>query len=196
MRKARRCAESKGEVLGGARILEFAGGAGTWGGDGRAVDSLRPTTMLYTRRQPLGVVAAITPWNFPFSNPCIKLAAAIAAGNAVIWKPASWTPQTALALTACLAEAGVPPGVVNTLLGDGGEVGEQIVGHPEVKAISFTGSTSVGRRLGSRLADRGARSQLGPTTRWWCSTTRISPPPPTRRPGGRSRVGRAEVHSR
>ena len=84
----------------------------------------------------------------------------IAAGNAVIWKPASWTPQTALALTACLAEAGVPPGVVNTLLGDGGEVGEQIVGHPEVKAISFTGSTSVGRRLGSRLADRGARSQL------------------------------------
>jgi aldehyde dehydrogenase (NAD+) len=153
-------AESKGEVLGGARILEFLGAGGAWGGDGRTVDSLRPTTMLYTRRHPLGVVAAITPWNFPFSNPCIKLGAALAAGNAVIWKPASWTPQTAVALTGCLVDAGVPPGVLNTLLGEGGEVGAQIVAHSDVKAVSFTGSTEVGRRLASRLADRGARAQL------------------------------------
>jgi aldehyde dehydrogenase (NAD+) len=82
------------------------------------------------------------------------------AGNAVVWKPASWTPGTALALTQCLADAGVPPGVLNTVLGDGADVGERLVDHPEVRAVSFTGSTSVGRRLASRLADRGARSQL------------------------------------
>ncbi len=152
--------EAKAEVLAGAAILEFLGAGGQWGSGGDIVDSLRPTTLLYTRRQPLGVVAAITPWNFPFSNPCIKLGSALLAGNAVVWKPATWTPGTALALTECVVEAGIPAGVLNTVLGSGATVGEQLASDPRVRAVSFTGSTEVGRRLAVRLAERGARAQL------------------------------------
>ena len=152
-------AEAKAEVLAGAQILEFIGAGGLWSG-GRMVDSMRPTTLLYTRRYPLGVVAAITPWNFPFSNPCIKLASALVAGNALVWKPATWTPSTALALTTCLVDAALPAGVLSTLLGSGAKVGDQLARDSRVRAISFTGSTEVGRRLAVVLAQRGARAQL------------------------------------
>ena len=152
-------AESKGEVLGGAQIIELAASAGWWD-RGQVVDSMKPGTLLYTRRQPLGLVAAITPWNFPFSNPAIKLASALVAGNAVVWKPASWTPATAIALTECFIEAGLPEGLLTTLLGPGSLVGELLAGDPRVRAISFTGSTEVGRALATTLAARGARAQL------------------------------------
>ncbi len=152
--------EATAEIQAGAAILEFLGAGGLWGGRGEVVDSLRPTTLLYTRRKPLGVVAAITPWNFPFSNPAIKLGTALVAGNAVVWKPATWTPGTALALTECFMVAGIPAGVLSTLLGSGSTVGEQLASDPRVRAVTFTGSTEVGLSLAVRLAERTARAQL------------------------------------
>lgn len=102
---------------------------------------------VYTLREPLGVVAGITPWNFPLIMAARKVAPAIAAGNAVILKPANTTPLTALLLAECVAAAGVPAGVVSVLTGKGSEVGQQIVEHPDIAAISFTGSTEVGVKM-------------------------------------------------
>ncbi|MCC6464477.1 MAG: aldehyde dehydrogenase family protein [Planctomycetes bacterium] len=102
---------------------------------------------VYTLREPLGIVAGITPWNFPLLMAARKVAPAIAAGNAVILKPANPTPLTALLLAECIQAAKLPPGVVAVLPGKGSEVGQLIVEHPESAAISFTGSTSVGVKM-------------------------------------------------
>lgn len=102
---------------------------------------------ILTRREPLGVVTAITPWNFPLALTCSKLAPALAAGNTVIHKPASDTPLTALLLAQTALDAGVPPGVVNLVTGPGGSIGDVFVKHPLVDKIAFTGSTSVGQAL-------------------------------------------------
>lgn len=101
----------------------------------------------YTLRQPLGVVATITPWNFPFHLFTWKLAPAIAAGNAVIAKPSEMTPVTATMTAQVFAEAGAPPGLLNVVHGLGHEAGEALISHPGVKAISFTGSTVAGRHI-------------------------------------------------
>ncbi len=102
---------------------------------------------VYTLREPLGIVAGITPWNFPMMMAARKIAPAIAAGNCVILKPANPTPLTALLIAECIQAAKLPPGVVSVLPGKGSEVGQQIVEHPKVAAISFTGSTGVGVRM-------------------------------------------------
>jgi acyl-CoA reductase-like NAD-dependent aldehyde dehydrogenase len=102
---------------------------------------------VYTLREPLGIVAGITPWNFPLLMAARKIAPAIAAGNCVILKPANPTPLTALLLAECVRAAKIPPGVVSVLTGKGSEVGQQIVEHPDVAAISFTGSTGVGVKM-------------------------------------------------
>lgn len=153
-------AEAQAEVLGGATVLETIGSAAPWCGGGRITDRYREGTMGFTRRQPLGVVGLITPWNFPFSNPCVKIAAALTAGNAVVWKPSPVAPMTAIALTACLVDAGLPPGVLNTLIGGDAGVGQALVRDRQVAAVSFTGSTEVGQRLAAVLAGRGARAQV------------------------------------
>ncbi len=101
----------------------------------------------YTLREPLGVVAAITPWNFPLLLASWKIAPALAAGNTVIHKPASLTPLTALKLAAIAQEAGIPPGVLNVITGRGSLVGDALVEHPGVDKIAFTGSTEVGREV-------------------------------------------------
>lgn len=101
----------------------------------------------YTLRQPLGVVATITPWNFPFHLLTWKIAPAIAMGNAVVAKPSEMTPATATMLAAVFTEAGAPPGLLNVVHGLGGEAGEALIAHPGVKAISFTGSTAAGRHI-------------------------------------------------
>jgi aminomuconate-semialdehyde/2-hydroxymuconate-6-semialdehyde dehydrogenase len=106
----------------------------------------------YTLRPPLGVVATISPWNLPLYLLTWKIAPALAAGNAVVAKPSEVTPVTATMLGELAAQIGFPPGVLNIVHGLGPEVGEPLVTHPQVKAISFTGSTTVGRRIASLAA--------------------------------------------
>lgn len=106
----------------------------------------------YTLRQPLGVVATITPWNFPFHLFTWKVAPAIAMGNAVVAKPSELTPLTATLTAEVFSACGAPPGLLNVVHGLGAEVGEALVNHPVVKAISFTGSTVAGRRIAASAA--------------------------------------------
>ena len=110
----------------------------------------------FTLRQPLGVVAAIVPWNFPFPIACWKVAPALAAGNCVVLKPASLSPLTALMLGEIAAAAGLPAGVLQVVPGSGSNVGDALVTHPLVRKISFTGSTEIGRRI-MELAAQGIK---------------------------------------
>lgn len=103
----------------------------------------------YTRREPLGVVVAISPFNFPLILSSTKIAAALAAGNSVVHKPASDTPLSALLMAEILTEAGVPAGVFNVVTGSGAELGDRLVTHPAVDKVAFTGSTEVGAHVAS-----------------------------------------------
>jgi acyl-CoA reductase-like NAD-dependent aldehyde dehydrogenase len=103
--------------------------------------------LVYTRREPLGVVAAIVPWNFPLLLATWKVAPALATGNVVILKPASQTPLTALALGEIAVEVGLPPGVLNVITGSGGTVGQALVEHPGIDKVAFTGDTSTGKHI-------------------------------------------------
>ncbi len=102
---------------------------------------------VYTLREPVGVVAAIVPWNFPLLLAAWKVAPALACGNVVILKPASQTPLTALALGEIASEVGLPPGVLNVITGPGSSVGQSIVEHPDIDKIAFTGDTSTGKQI-------------------------------------------------
>ncbi|MET9144324.1 MULTISPECIES: aldehyde dehydrogenase family protein [unclassified Streptomyces] len=104
-------------------------------------------SLQYTRREPVGVVGAITPFNFPLNLAVNKIAPALAAGNTIVHKPAEQTPLTALVLARVMAEAGLPEGVHNVVTGDGATVGAALVEHPGIDKISFTGSTATGKRL-------------------------------------------------
>src|SRR4030095_7435283 len=101
----------------------------------------------FTLRQPLGVIACIVPWNFPFAIACWKVAPALAAGNAVLLKPASYSPLGALLLGQLAIEARTPPGGLRVICGRGGEVGDAVITQAPVRKVSFTGSTEVGRRV-------------------------------------------------
>ncbi len=138
-------ADARDEVALGARIFEYyAGAIGKFGGQTIPVAS---GGFDFTIRQPMGVVAAIVPWNFPFPIACWKLAPALAAGNTVVLKPAKPSPLSALRLAQLAGEAGLPAGVLQVLPGAGSEIGEALVLHPLVRKISFTGSTAVGSRI-------------------------------------------------
>jgi aldehyde dehydrogenase (NAD+) len=119
---------------------------------GETVPSELPDKDCRSVRAPLGVVALVTPWNFPIAIPAWKLFAALICGNSVILKPSSETPACAAALVAILEEAGIPPGVVNFISGPGQEVGEYLLSHPDVDAASFTGSCAAGEHLERLLA--------------------------------------------
>jgi len=106
-----------------------------------------PTGFGYTQREPVGVVAMITPWNSPLVLSLMKIAPALAAGNVVIHKPASWTPLTAFHFAQLASEAGLPEGVLNVITGPGHTVGRALVVHPGVDKISFTGETATGREI-------------------------------------------------
>ncbi|MBI4575604.1 MAG: aldehyde dehydrogenase family protein [Planctomycetes bacterium] len=138
--------EARGEVAKSVNILEFMAGEGRRL-NGETVPSELARTFACTLRAPLGVVGLITPWNFPVCIPCWKIAPALVAGNTVVFKPASLTPATAVEVVRVFEEAGVPRGVLNLVHGAGGEVGQALVEHPEVRALSFTGSNEVGTRL-------------------------------------------------
>lgn len=116
-------------------------------------ESYEPAIRILTRREPLGVVGCITPFNFPLTLTCSKVAPALAAGNCVVHKPASDTPLTALALAQVMLDAGVPEGVYNLITGPGGTLGEALVQDPRVDKIAFTGSTAVGQGIVRRGAD-------------------------------------------
>ncbi|HEX4692160.1 MAG TPA: aldehyde dehydrogenase family protein [Solirubrobacteraceae bacterium] len=113
-----------------------------------------------TFREPLGVVALITPWNFPLTIASWKLAPALAAGNVVVLKPAELTPLTALAFERIALEAGLPEGVVNIVAGPGSTAGQRLVEHPDVAKVAFTGSTEVGRRIAATAAQTIKRVTL------------------------------------
>ncbi len=152
-------AEATGEVQRAVDIFRFFGGLSyTLGGQTLPHDL--PGNLLYTRREPLGVVALITPWNFPIAIPAWKMAPALVAGNTVVIKPATPAPAMTLELARALAEAGLPAGVLNVIMGAGREVGHELAAHPAVAALSFTGSHAVGRQIHELLARRMARSQM------------------------------------
>ncbi|UTI66602.1 aldehyde dehydrogenase family protein [Paraconexibacter antarcticus] len=114
----------------------------------------------FTVREPLGVVALITPWNFPLCIAAWKLAPALAAGNTVVLKPAELTPLTALRLEELVVEAGIPEGVVNVVAGPGSTAGARLVEHPDVAKVAFTGSTAVGRAIAATAAQSIKRVTL------------------------------------
>ena len=127
---------------------------------GRTIPSGKDGVFCYSIRQPLGVAAVVTPWNFPLNVVSRKAIPALMAGNTVVFKPASFTPLTGLKYTELLADAGIPEGVFNFVTGPGDELGGAIVRHPDVSAISFTGSTEIGRAIERACVEHGARVQL------------------------------------
>ncbi|HUU13023.1 MAG TPA: aldehyde dehydrogenase family protein, partial [Terriglobia bacterium] len=151
--------EAKGEVKRAINIFRYFGGEGA-----RAfsyqIPSERDNVFCYTMRKPLGVVALITPWNFPSAIPAWKMAPALVAGNTVVVKPASLAPLSAYRLVEALDEAGISPGAINYVTGGGGAVGNTLVDHPAVRAVSFTGSCEVGGKLYERVTRRRIRVQL------------------------------------
>jgi alpha-ketoglutaric semialdehyde dehydrogenase len=144
--------DSLGEILKTVNVLEFMAGESRRMG-GETIPSEMPNNFAYTLKQPMGIVGAITPWNFPVSIPAWKAAPALVAGNTVVLKPAELTPLTAAALVEIFASAGLPDGVLNLVLGTGEEAGDELVRHPEVKVLSFTGSNEVGTEIYARAAE-------------------------------------------
>jgi aldehyde dehydrogenase (NAD+) len=138
--------EARGEVQKTLNVLEYYAGEGLRIA-GETLPSELPNTFCYTIRQPIGVVGLITPWNFPICIPAWKIAPALVAGNTIVFKPATLTPATATALVAAFQKAGLPAGVLNMVIGSGGDVGDEIVANPIVRAVSFTGSNDVGAAL-------------------------------------------------
>ncbi len=144
-------AEAAGEIQRGLNIVEYiAGEARRLSGE--TLPSELPSNFIYTLRQPLGVVGLITPWNFPAAIPLWKLAPALVCGNTVVWKPSELTPFSSQFLAQTLAEAGLPAGVVNLVHGKGEEAGDELVSHPDVAALSFTGSNAAGTAIYAKAA--------------------------------------------
>lgn len=152
-------AESRGEVMRAAKELRFCAGEASRI-DGVTLPSEKRRGLAMTFREPLGVIAAIAPWNFPVVTPVRKIGPALAYGCAVVLKPASLTPWSAVRLMDVFRDAGVPKGVVNLVMGSGRAVGEALVRHPLVRGVSFTGSTRTGADINAQVARRFVRTQL------------------------------------
>ncbi|HEU5088939.1 MAG TPA: aldehyde dehydrogenase family protein [Roseiflexaceae bacterium] len=150
--------EARGELQRSINIAEYCGAQGR-----RLTGETIPLELAdnfgYTVKEPLGVVALITPWNFPVAIPVWKIAPALVAGNTVVFKPATLTPESSELVVQCFADAGLPPGVLNMVFGGGAEIGTTIVDYPAVKAVSFTGSTEIGLGVYRQAAARGIRAQ-------------------------------------
>jgi len=151
--------EGIGEVARAGQIFKFFGGEALRI-TGERVDSVRPGIDVEMRRDPIGVVGLITPWNFPIAIPAWKIAPALAYGNTVVFKPADLVPGSAHALAEIIVNAGVPAGVFNLVMGRGSVVGQVFLEDPRVNAISFTGSVSTGRRVAAAAASRLCKFQL------------------------------------
>ena len=152
-------AEARGDVQEGIDIAFLMAGEGRrLFGD--TTPSELPDKWAMSIREPIGVAGIITPWNFPMAIPCWKMMPALVSGNTVVFKPSSDTPHCATLLVELMAEAGFPAGTVNLVTGPGAEVGDAIVGSPDVPVISFTGNTETGRRLATQAATRLKRVSL------------------------------------
>jgi aldehyde dehydrogenase (NAD+) len=151
--------EARGDVQEGIDIAFLMAGEGRrMFGD--TVPSELPDKWAMSIRQPIGIAGIITPWNFPMAIPCWKMMPALVTGNVVIFKPASDTPHCATLLVELMAEAGFPSGVINLVTGSGGEVGDAIVGNPDVNVISFTGSSVTGRQIAEKAGRQLKRLSL------------------------------------
>ncbi len=150
--------ESLVEIQRSINILEFTAGEGRRIG-GETVPSETPRNFTYTIKQPLGVVGAITPWNFPVAIPVWKAAPALVAGNTMVIKPAELTPQTCAQMCEIFEQAGLPAGVLNMVLGAGEEVGDELLRSPDVRAISFTGSNEIGSLIYATAAKQMKKCQ-------------------------------------
>lgn len=148
-------ASSRMEVKRSAQTLRYYASEGL-NVSGETLPSDDPTTFVYTKKEPLGVVTVITPWNFPISIPARKIAPALVTGNTVVFKPASDTPLIALRLVEALHHAGLPAGVINFITGSASKTGKPLVTHPAIKAVTFTGSTEAGEKINQsvRLSTR------------------------------------------
>ena len=151
--------EGIGEAMRAGQIFKFFAGEVVRLA-GQKIASVRPGVDVEVTREPLGVIGLITPWNFPIAIPAWKIAPALAYGNTVVCKPADLVPGCAWAIAEILARSGLPPGVLNLVMGRGSVVGETIVNHPDVTAISFTGSVSTGRAIAAKAVARMAKVQL------------------------------------
>ncbi|MFW5923381.1 MAG: aldehyde dehydrogenase family protein, partial [Planctomycetota bacterium] len=151
--------EARGEIDYALSDMEFQIAEGM-----RMAGETMPVTMsgvnAYSIRVAVGIVGVITPWNFPFNVPTAKCVPALASGCAVIFKPASQTSHTGIKLVELFEDAGVPEGVINCVLGSGREVGNAIASDPRMDAITFTGSTEVGRTINALAAENLVRTQL------------------------------------
>lgn len=154
----KRLSEAQGDVAGAARCFEYyAGACDKLQGD---TLPLAPDYLGYTRWEPVGVAAQIIPWNYPLSTAARGVAPALAAGNAVVLKPAEQTPLTALMLAALLHEAGLPAGAINVVTGTGAAAGAPLVSHPGIDHITFTGSENTGRGVMRAAAEHVTRLVL------------------------------------
>jgi aldehyde dehydrogenase (NAD+) len=143
--------ETRGDVQEGIDMAYYMGGEGRRL-FGHSVPVELPNKSGVAMRDPIGVVACITPWNFPIAIPTWKMFPALVAGNTIVFKPAEDTPLSALRLVELLYEAGLPAGVVNIVFGRGKPTGEALIQHPGVNVISFTGSTETGRHVAVEAA--------------------------------------------
>ncbi|KPP99395.1 aldehyde dehydrogenase family protein [Marinobacter sp. HL-58] len=152
-------AEGKGEVYRSGQFFHYYAAEVLRQIDDRAA-SVRPGVEIETRREPLGVVGVISPWNFPMATAVWKIAPALAFGNAVVFKPANLVPASAWALTEIISRQGLPAGTFNLVTGSGREAGEALITSPRVRAITFTGSLEVGRRVAAATASNLVKCQL------------------------------------
>jgi acyl-CoA reductase-like NAD-dependent aldehyde dehydrogenase len=134
--------------------------------DATRIEGLMPPSIdankrVLVYRVPRGVVGVITPWNWPYTMPAELLAPALAAGNTVVWSPATSTSLCSVTLAECIVEADLPPGVFNLVTGPGSEVGDEIAGHPRVSAVAFIGSTATGRRIAERAVAKELLLEMG-----------------------------------
>ena len=151
--------EAIGEVARAGQIFKFFAGE-CLRLAGEILPSVRPGIGVEITREPIGVVGLITPWNFPIAIPAWKIAPALAFGNCVVLKPADLVPGSAWALAEIIHRSGIPAGVFNLVMGRGRVIGEALVSHPDVAAISFTGSVAVGRGIAEACVKSGKKVQL------------------------------------
>src|ERR1700694_1402636 len=129
--------------------------------EGRVLPSASPSKLVLTRHYPRGVYGIITPWNWPLTMAAELIAPALAAGNTVVWTPASSTSVISVALMECMAEADLPPGAINLVTGPGAEGGDEVAGHRLVDGVGFVGSTETGASVARRAAGKHVMLELG-----------------------------------
>lgn len=152
-------AEGTGEVYRAGQFFTYFA-AEVLRNQGDLAESVRPGVEIEVRREPVGVVAIVSPWNFPVATPAWKIAPALAFGNAVVWKPANLTPASAVALTEIIARQDIPSGLFNLVTGPGRDVGQRLVESRDVDAISFTGSVPVGRGIAASAVTNMTKVQM------------------------------------